>query len=106
MLASKFEKPKNIGDSKRILVNDTSSEKSGEEAKTGKSHFITIGATKKATIPPRTITKKKKVNIESIKLLASPSPFSNLSIRNGMRTEIETIEAMVTNNKSGILNAE
>ena len=51
------------------------------------------------------MNEKKNEKMLSINFFASSSPFSNLSIRKGIKTEIETIEATVTKIKSGILNA-
>ena len=52
------------------------------------------------------IKQKKKEKTVSINSFASSSLFSNLSIRKGISTDIDTIEAAVTNKISGILKAE
>ena len=48
---------------------------------------------------------KKNEKTELINSFASSSLFSKRSIRNGMSTDIDTIEATVTNKMSGILKA-
>ena len=106
MLAKRFEKPKKAGESKSSLVNLIKSGNDDDRASKGKSNFIKYGARTKAKSPTQNINKKKKEKTLSIKFLASSSFSSNFSIRNGMRTEMETIEATVTNKISGILKAE
>lgn len=63
MLANKFEKPKNIGDKSKILLNITKSEKEFPEAKDGKINLSKKGVKMKTKAEIEIITKKKKVNI-------------------------------------------
>ena len=105
MLAKKFEKPRNIGDSSIILVILTSVAKSAGSAKPGKKSLSKKGVAAKAITATTVMIKKKPLKIPSRNSRASCSLLFMFSIRNGMRTEIETIEAMETKIKSGILKA-
>ena len=70
ILPKKFDKPRRIGDNKRILVKLISSEKS-VEAKPLKIIGIKYGTKKKANTLTAIINKKKKEKILSINFLPS-----------------------------------
>src|SRR3954469_12401284 len=102
MLARRLEKPRNTGERSKILVKKTKFENEfmplSPMAKRGKSNFIKYGAVMKAMEQTTAMNAKKNEKTLSMNFLAFSSLFSNASMRNGMRTEIETMEATVTNN--------
>jgi len=106
MLARRLEKPRKTGERRRILVRRIRSGQEAEDLNTGKSKAMKKGAVRKARIPATITKQKKKENAVSINSLAASSPFSNLSIKKGTRTDMETMEATVTKRISGILKAE
>jgi hypothetical protein len=105
MLERKFDKPRNIGERSSILAALISSGRNGLSAKPGSKIFISQGIIKKAMTLTATITMKKPEKIESINFLPLSASFSNLSMKNGTSTDAETIDAIDTKMRSGILNA-
>src|SRR3989344_1417326 len=105
MLARRLEKPRKTGERSSIRVRETKSEKELAPANVGKSRDIMYGVAIKAMMPAIATKQKKNEKMPSINSLASSSLFSNRSIKNGIRTEIETTDATVTNKISGMRKA-
>lgn len=99
-----LDRPKKIGDKSRTLVSLITCS-NWELSKPGKSIGLNVGTKKNATPLVITINRKKNKKILPINFLEASLLSSIFCIKNGIRTEIETIEPTVMKIKSGILKA-
>jgi hypothetical protein len=103
ILPSKFEMPRKIGESRSIRVVEIIVESECPE-NPGKSFGTKYGMRKNTTALTAQIRSKKNVKTLSRNFLAFSFPFSFASTINGISTDIDTSEPIVTKRKSGIRN--
>ncbi len=101
---SMLDTPKQIGCNNKILERKITWLKDSGSVIPGKINFAMYGIRKKTMMATITIEAKKVVKTESKNFFVPSFLFSILSLRNGIKTEIETREATEANIKSGILN--
>jgi ribosomal protein L39E len=105
MLEKKFEMPRKIGERRRIRVEVMMRGRASLEANPGRRNFTRAGAKIPTTTLVTTTAMKNAEKTLSMNFLPLSASFSVLSMKNGIRTEAETTEAMETKIRSGIRKA-